>query len=616
MRALRAKMVGLSLLAAGALLLAACGTSGPKTSTGTTAAHGAKEAGGTVTFAEAPGGKPDSIFPVSNPTYSSTYNDSQFSNLLYPPLLALGLDGKSELNPAESIADPPVYSNGDKTVTITLKNWDWSDGTPISSRDLTFFFNLVKANKAQWAQYSPGLFPDNVKSMTATGPKTVVLQLSQAYNPTFFNDNQLQLIIPLPQQVWDKTSATSPDGNYDETTAGAVKVWNYLQAQGADTSTFTTSALWKVVDGPWLLKSYSSTGQTSFVPNPKYSGPSKPTLSTFTELPFTTDGAEFDVLKAGSTLDVGYLPIQDVGQVPALEAEGYKTAQVYQVNVNYIVPNLTQPTVGPILSQLYIRQALEDLVPQDQIVKDIYHGDAIPGNGPTPIKPQSDLVSPLEASGGPYPYNPSKAKSLLSSHGWKVTPNGTDTCQSPGTGASECGAGIAKGEPLSFQLLYASGQSTLDLQNQAIKSSMAQDGITINLKSELFNTVIGVVQPCNPKTPSSQYCSWQLGEYGGISYGTPFPAGNNLFNTGGALNAGSYSSPMANALISATEQQSGTSVYYKYEDYIAEQLPWLWMPIPSGRGFAGLFVYKANLAGIAPVNAFNIADPENWYYTK
>lgn len=610
MKAVRRTMSGLTSLSTAAILLAACsGTT--KGSNGTATTAGAKQAGGTVTYAEAPGGKPNSIFPVANANFASLYNDAEFNNLLYPPLLALGLKGASALNPAESISNPPVYSNGDKTVTITLKNWDWSDGTPISSRDMTFFFNLIKANKAQWSQYSPGLFPDNVSSMTATSPKTVVLQLTTPYNPTFLNDNQLQLITPIPQHVWDKTSAASAVGNYDQTTAGAVAVWNYLQKEGAATSTFTTNPLWKVVDGPWKLQSYDNTGRTTFVPNTSYSGPAKPTLSSFTELPFTTDSAEFNVLKAGSSIDVGYLPPQDLGQVPALEAEGYKTATVYAVNVDYIIPNLTQPTVGPILSQLYVRQAMEYLIPQSQIVKDIYHGEAIPGNGPTPIKPQSDLVSPLEAGGGPYPYNPSKAAGLLSSHGWKVVPNGTDTCQSPGTGASQCGAGIAKGAPLTFQLLYSSGQATLDLQSQAVKSSMAQEGVTINLKSELFNTVTGIVQPCDKKHASSPTCSWDLGEYGGISYGTPFPAGNNLFNTGGALNAGSYSNPMTDSLINATEHQSGTSVFYTYENYTAEQLPWLWMPIP-----AAVVVYKANLGGFAPVNAFGVADVENWYYTK
>ena len=34
-----------------------------------------------------------------------------------------------------------------------------------------------------------------------------------------------------------------------------------------------------------------------------------------------------------------------------------------------------------------------------------------------------------------------KAIALLKANGWKVVPNGTDTCVQPGSGPGECGAG-------------------------------------------------------------------------------------------------------------------------------------------------------------------------------
>ena len=40
-----------------------------------------------------------------------------------------------------SLANDPVWSNGDTTATITLKsNYKWSDGQPITSRDVLFFY--------------------------------------------------------------------------------------------------------------------------------------------------------------------------------------------------------------------------------------------------------------------------------------------------------------------------------------------------------------------------------------------------------------------------------------------------------------------------------------------
>ena len=43
------------------------------------------------------------------------------------------------------------------------------------------------------------------------------------------------------------------------------------------------------------------------------------------------------------------------------------------------------------------------------------------------------------------PTTQTKAKQLLTSHGWNVVANGVTTCQDPGTGPAQCGAGVAKG---------------------------------------------------------------------------------------------------------------------------------------------------------------------------
>ena len=51
------------------------------------------------------------------------------------------------------------------------------------------------------------------------------------------------------------------------------------------------------------------------------------------------------------------------------------------------------------------------------------------------------FLSATGKQGDPFPYNPTKAKSLLTSHGWKVVPGGTTTCANP----SLCGAGNHQG---------------------------------------------------------------------------------------------------------------------------------------------------------------------------
>ena len=276
-----------------------------------------------------------------------------------------------------------------------------------------------------------------------------------------------------------------------------------------------------------------------------------------------------------------------------------------------IVPNLYNPVNGPLLRQLYVRQVLEYLFDRPAIVKKVFNGYADPGNGPIPLLYGKQWVSPLEQSGGPYPYSPSKAVALLKAHGWKVVPHGVSTCQHPGTGANECGAGVKAGEPMQFQLMYSSGSTSFDQQNASIQSTESAAGVKIVLDPVPFNTIVSTTGYCNAKSHPTSTCSWQLQDYGYNPY-TLDPNGSGQFNTDGYGNYGGYSSAEEDKLINATQYGSQSSAFYAYEDYTAQQLPYLWLPNESG-----VFVYKKNLAGITPWNPFSgTLNPELWYYTK
>jgi peptide/nickel transport system substrate-binding protein len=593
------------------LAVAACsGGSSGAVGSGGTGPQGHPTHGGTVTMAWP--ATPNFIFPLVPATNSDGYNVNLY-DLMWPYLVYSGDGAKSIVNPRESLFTSIDYTDNDTKVTINLKDWKWSDGTPITSRDFTFVYNLLKVNKSNWEAYVPRLFPDDVASVATPGPHTVVLNLTHSYNPSFYTDDVLSTVPLLPQHAWDKTSATGAVGNYDETTAGAKAVYAFLQKQGAQMTTFTTNPLWKVVDGPFALSSFqASTGEYSYVPNKHYSGPDKPYVAKVLNEPFTTDTAELNALRAGSSLDVGTLPLNDIKQAGALKADGYSIAPAYIPGVAAIIPNLYSASAGPLLRQLYIRQAMEDLINRPQIVSKVYSGYADPGNGPVPLRATSQWASPLEKSGGPYPYSPSAASALLKAHGWKVVPGGASTCQHAGSGASDCGAGIAAGEPLSFQLVYSSGIAAMDEQNAAIQSSEEQAGVKIALKSEPFNSLSATVGTCTASSHPAATCSWQLVDFGYDPYQGIYPAGTGFFDTGGFNNQGGYSNPQMNSLINATEYGSSTQEFFTYEDYAARQLPWLWIP-----NSAYINVYKSSLGGFAPLNPFTASiNPQVWYFTS
>src|SRR5215831_2415939 len=430
-------------------------------------------AGATATFALGPGVTPDFIFPIVDGAHYSVANIEQFQRLMWRPLYMYGNNGKPLVNEPASLADAPVFSADDARVTITLKPYMWSDGQPVTSRDFTFLFNLLKANKSNWAAYLPGDVPDNVKDVQVQNDHTFTLVLDHGYSPTWFEANQLSQLMPIPQHAWDRTSASGQVGDNDTTAAGAKAVYDFLMSQAKQPSTYATNPLWQVVDGPWKLSDYRTDGYAAFVPNKQYSGPVKAKLDKFIEQPFTTEQAELNVLRSNG-VDYGYLPQSDVSQASAIEGQGYTFSPWVSWGINYMPFNFANPTVGPIFKQLYFRQAMQMLIDQNGFVSNLLKGYGRPTNGPVPIKPDNPYVSSYVKS-QPYKYSQSGAESLLQAHGWTIHPAGVSEC------TGQCGAGVPTGAKLEFPLIYASGDTITSQEVQAWKSAASRVGIQFDL---------------------------------------------------------------------------------------------------------------------------------------
>ena len=144
--------------------------------------------------------------------------------------------------------------------------------------------------------------------------------------------NDLSQVTPMPA-AWDRTA--SGPSNCATTVSDCAAVYKYLDAQSKNLSGYVSSPLWSVVDGPWKLSAFNADGHVTFVPNTSYSGPVKPKLSAFQEVPFTTDSAEYDVLQSPSSsskIDVGYIPAQDVPAKPVNAAVGAEPAGVARLH--------------------------------------------------------------------------------------------------------------------------------------------------------------------------------------------------------------------------------------------------------------------------------------------
>jgi peptide/nickel transport system substrate-binding protein len=198
------RLGGVAAVAAIALTVAGCGGSSSPGSSGGSSAAALK--GGTVTWAEAPGSPPNWIWPFVPIQNYSVANSLQFFELMYRPLYYFGDNGTSTLvNYSLSTANAPVWSDGNKTVTINLKGWKWSNGETVDAQDVMFWVNLENAEPSNYGGSSPGLFPQNVTSYSATGPDQVTFHLNAAYANTWYLYNQLSEITPMPA-AWDISS--------------------------------------------------------------------------------------------------------------------------------------------------------------------------------------------------------------------------------------------------------------------------------------------------------------------------------------------------------------------------------------------------------------------------
>lgn len=569
--------------------------------------------GGTVAFGMPAGATPNWIFPITPGANSSVYTVNYFQNQFWRPMWWSPVGHSLDINYPLSLASKPVFSNGDKTITINMKKtFKWSNGQPVDAQDVVFFIDILKAavklSAANYGNYSPGFFPDNVASATATSQFTVTLQLTKPYNPGYYYYDQLGLIVPLPSSSWNIDATGGKPVDYT-TLAGAEKIYKYLAAQSKDLSTYATNPLWQVVDGPFKISAFNaSTDANTMVANTNYSG-TKPSISTFQEVAFTSDDAEYTALKSGQ-LTVGLVPSTDYPQIPSLKKQGFNVYGYPNFGWDYAPFNFKNTTNhwDKVIGQLYVRQALAHLVDSAGYIKGVFHGYAAVASGPVPSVPSSPFT-PANATKQVYPFSIADAKSTLAAHGWKIV-GGTQTCESAGTGPKNCGAGIPKGTQLKFTLVYNNTSPAITAEDTAFASDAKSAGIPIALVGKSFNFILSnyynVAVPANVN-------KWYMEDFGGFTQSL-YPTTNTVFNTTGTFNIGSYSSPKADKLINASVFGGNPAAVKTEVGFLAEDLPGLFQPDADH-----VYAWKTTLSGpqasFWELPQFSL-NPELWYFTK
>jgi len=571
----------------------------------------------TLTIAEGANASPNYILPFYPPSACTVTNTSQFEQMMYRPLYWFGLAGSASLQPQLSAGNLPVYSKNNTTVSVTTKGWKFTDGQTVDGTSVLFFLNMYKAEPSEFCTYSKGLgIPDQVKNVKVSG-NTVTINLTASVNPLWFTDNQLAVITPMASS-WDRTGSSMnvgcATGKYGaaSTIADCQKVWKYLNAQSNEISTFANKMWQSGVDGPWKLTAMDNLGNATFTANSTYSGPQKPMIKTVKLVAFTSSIAEQNQL-AGGNIDLGAVDPSVLTQpAPAPGKAGanwsglngkYNLVVVPTFSNNYMNLNFGKNPGAKFLQQLYIRQALQLSINQPLIIKNALKNYAVPTWSELPPS------TPASESGTitqPYPFSLTKAAALLKDHGW--TKSGVSlVCSKPGTGATDCGAGIAAGDVLKLNIEWYSGIPSLDSEMNAIIDDWTTLGITTTHSTGTFDATAGACPSAYTPTTAFDICNWGGGWLYAPDY---FPSGEPLLLTGAGSNSGQYSNPMMDTLIRATLAQNIKLT--TYGQYTADQLPVLYDPLATGE----TEVIKTLKSKIGFQSVLANFTPEYYYFAK
>jgi peptide/nickel transport system substrate-binding protein len=608
-------------------LLVAIGTAAGSLSLGLIAVTGsagaASTASNTITFAEGPGAFPNYIFPYMSCTYFSVDNTQAFQYEMFRPVYWFGLGKTTVVQPTLSLAKMPVMSKGNKTVTINMKGWKFADGQTIDAQSVMFYLNMYKADPTAYCGYNAGYgIPDQVTSATGKG-NTVTINFKTSVNPNWILYNYLAELTPMPN-TWDITApgktSTCATGTYGAaaTDTACKAVEKYLDGQSSKISTYTDTMWQSGVSGPWKLTSIDELGNVTFEANNAYGGPQKPLVKYVKEVAFTTATAEQEALRAGS-IDLGYVDNSVLTQDGTPSKPGANWSAIssnYNLevgapwSVDYAAYNFNSKSPQSVfLNQLYIRQAIQMTVDQKAMIKKIYKGYGYVQINPLPP------VTPAAIAGNaskknPYPYDPTKAKKLLTSHGW-VNSGGVDVCKKPGTGATDCGAGIKAGQKLAITLEYGSGVPVLLLQVNTEVSEWKTIGIDANTLAEPFDSV---VSDCVGNSANWSICLWGAGWIYSPDY---YPSGESLFVPGASFNIGAFSNATLTAAVKTTT--FGTATLADFANDAAKDLPDLYQPNTTndyaGSGIAEVVKTLKSKIGFTP-NPLENFMPEYYSFKK
>lgn len=377
--------------------------------------------------------------------------------MVYEPLLQFNILKPGVVYPW--LASSYSFSPDGKTLTFNLRHGvTWSDGTPFTSADVVFTFNLMKTNTAL---NSNGV---QFASVTAPDANTVVMTFqSPAYTQLYAIAGQTLIV---SKHIWQ--SVPSP-------------------ATYADTTPIGT--------GAYLVKQLNPQGIT-LTANPHFWQPGQPKIETLQFPDYQSNDSAASALETGQ-LQWGGNFISHIQSVFA----NTPTHQFFFPPVNTVAlwPNLKK---WP-FTDLAVRKAVSLAVNRQQVSQEGEQGDEAPATTSTGLILPNDAQFLSNPGANTLPYDPNQAAQVLTAAGYKKV---------GGVWTSSSGRQVAftLEDPASYSDYMASIQAIAQQLDQ-FGFKVSVNGVSANawnsdIKSGNFDATLhwGQTDP----TPYGQFENW------------------------------------------------------------------------------------------------------------
>jgi peptide/nickel transport system substrate-binding protein len=418
----RAKFVA---VAAGVALLAACAPAPPSNG----GASGGGGGGNEVTDATLTIATTTDVVNY-NPLVGNSRSDYWITNLMYPHLLSIGPDGEKQ----PELAQKWGYVNPTTGYYEIRSGMKWSDGQPLTAKDVAFTLNATKKDAP--AGTLTGQLT-NMESATAVSDTRVEVKLSAPDSTVIPEVGFWGNVVP--QHVFEPAGSVAKFAN-DGSNGGWVSAGPYVLKDVQRGQSYTMER----VDNYPLVKG------------------GKPKAAKIVYRVFPDVNTEILALKNGD-VDViaNSLP---PAQVKSLQStSGIKVAEVPGLGYAHMTYNMTKPD----LAKKEVRQALAQSVDYNAIRKVVLQDQGV-STGSSPIMPV--LKHFYDDSIKEYSYDPDGARKLLQQAGYTADGSGNF--------------------PLSFRLIYSLQDPVTTQWATLVKDGAAKAGVTIELQGLERNTYL------------------------------------------------------------------------------------------------------------------------------